>query len=148
MSKSLRNVLTSLAMIEQMVGSLRKNYQTKAKNRTIMKLTDRAIKSSQEAMQCWPGQIDASGLKKVKVRVGTFEKKYGETIDFVFFSSVALGILSDILRNIKDAMKRAGIEGLIYAVMRIHRYFDRDFKKNDVYHEAATAIQYWHSLEA
>jgi len=148
MSKALRNVLTSIALVEAMVRSLEAGYRSRSRNKSLLKLTGKAIAASQEALKAWPGQIDPNGMRKIADRVGMFEKKYGEIHDFCFYSSMALGILSDIGKHIKNQHRAGLLDDLIRAIGRIHRYFDRDLKKTDVYDRAAMAVSMWHSMGA
>lgn len=148
MSKSLRNVLTSIALIEAMIKSLEAGYRKRQRNKSVLALTEKAISASQKALQAWPGQIDPKGMKKIATLVSAFEKRYGETSDFTFFSATSLAILDDILRNIKDGHRRELLENLLSAINRIHRYFDRNLDKAPVYQQASRAVSFWHAMEA
>ncbi|MDX9788856.1 MAG: hypothetical protein RBT11_18920 [Desulfobacterales bacterium] len=148
MSKALRNVLTSIAMCEAMVKSIAEDYRSRSRNKTVLGLTARIVDSTQAAMRAWPGELDGKAIKKISERLGRFEKIYGKVNEVVFMTSTSLGILEDILPHIKDQEKCAAIEKLIYAINRLHVYFDRSLNKIPVYQRAGEAVKTWRMLEA
>jgi beta-glucosidase/6-phospho-beta-glucosidase/beta-galactosidase len=131
-----------------MVQSLEANYRERRRNKYMLALAAKARTAAMAALKAWPGQIDPKGLKKIAVRIGQFEKIYGNTPEFSFFSSTALGILEDISHHINDHRRMDVLDTMISAINQIHRYFDRNLDKTTVYQRAAVAVNAWHGLEA
>ena len=151
-SKSFRQIVSALSLAEGCAVLVREHYSARARNKTVMTLCGRVCQACEAAHKHWPERMNMSDVKKLSEMMAEAEKEafagLGEKEDMTTYSSLVIGLLSDVLEHVKDPVRRGMIESVHGSVMRLHLYFDRDLRSWRQYELATRALRVWQNRMA
>lgn len=148
MSRAKRNVLATIAMAAALPEFLRKKYNDNPP-KSIKILITKLKQASDESFNMWPGDIDMKTLGLITKRLKQFENAHIENreVDLIVYTTMTLGMLNDITDILKDSTRISKLQTLINAVFALHKYFDRNLDKFNIYDKANAMVRSWQTLE-
>ena len=144
-SNAFRNVVSVLALAEGTAVQIGKIYEKRERNKTVLRLCDKLKAACKTAHDAWDGTLDASDLRQIRDRMTAVERAsfLNGLAEPPTYCGFALGCLDDLFEGVKDPWKRAALEGVNRALMRLNLYFDPQLSKHDQYSLAGSAVDRW-----
>lgn len=143
-SKAFQNVICILATCEGVGNILEKNYRNRPNNKTMLGMIPKLYQACHEAHALWTGELDVRTLRKIEDRLGKFEtRSIPQNGDPIILTSLALGLLSDLMELIRDAERLFALDEVHRAMLRIHRYLDKRGCRWEAYAAASSALGAW-----
>jgi len=111
-SSSMRNIISILALCEGSAIVIRDQYKDRIKNKTSMALIGRVIDACKSANDTFHGEVDQREVARIHERLKKVEGALflgdSRTADVTVYTSLCLGLISDLYDWIRDPVKLAG----------------------------------------
>ena len=144
-SQSFRNAVSVLALSEGVAIQVEREYQKRARNKTVLHLCARIKAACQSAHAAWDGQLDAVDLRKIRERMTAVERAsfLNGLAEPPTYCGFALGCLADLFELVKDPYKLGALDAVNRALLRLNIYFDKRLGKHEQYELAGAAVDRW-----
>jgi len=136
-----RKSLAVIGLAHGVADSIEKSYHGNPP-KTIKQMVDNVRARCQECFDAWPEQLSKKDIKRIndgmKVTDIVLERSAGSA---AAFTSMALALLSDLYDELKDPKKSDCVLGLMGAMKRLHRNYDRKLNRWNDYDAANAAVK-------
>lgn len=139
-SRTEKNILTLLAMIDAQVMWIRRVYEHRSGNKTVMSLTDRATAEIMHVRALWPNRIAQKEADQIKAKLKQYLNQYlpvGSEFSIITSTVMVLDMLDWLWRHVRQNPQKArAVVDCIVKIKQIHRHFDRRLDKFELYDDA------------
>ena len=148
-SQSYRNIIAALSLCESCALSIHNsNGKVPQASRLLSEVVEQLKNAAREAREHWPAELTkkdadkiAEGMKKADFENPSLDTS--QTQCTIYYTSLALGLLDELLRHIQDTLKREHLERVERAIWHLHKYFDSNLDRFAIYEHASRAVSIW-----
>lgn len=138
-----------LSLCESCAVSIRNFNETNPRTSEIVtKMVERLEQAAKEARGQWPTELTRKEADKIVKGMGqadlvTPEFRGNLAEHTAYYTSLALGLLDELFKHIRDAHKLEHLERVEKALRELCNYFDRNLDRFAIYEHASRAIPLW-----
>lgn len=150
-SSSMRNVMSVLALCEGAAILLRDQYLERGRNKSVLGLVDRVVRSCRNAHRAWGGDVHSRDVERIGLRMRDVERQLsngGANAGVTVYTSLCLALVSDQYQWIRDPVKLCALDQLHSAMLALNRHWDRKLDRWEDYAAATRAARLWEATEA
>ena len=151
MSNAEKKIVSAICMTHGIALRISAAYHHRPGCKDIKRRLEKLDEACTAAFELWKDQIDHRTMLKMttdflRIDEACLKPDNGKTMETAVLTSMALGMLSDVLDHVKEPHR---VEALLWvhdSMARVHRYFDSRLDRHAHYERATEGIDAWHRV--